>query len=129
MANDPTKSTGGSIPEETPAAAPTKPPAAASSGPKSAPAAPKATAARPAAPAEAPAAPSAAPAEPESYPEPPEGFSLFLNEAEVPVRFSLRDGENHEREFRCAPRRTVLVPKPYADIIPARAPQLRRVAG
>lgn len=123
MANDPTKSTGGSIPEETPAAAPTtKAPAAASGGPKNALAAPKA-------PAEAPAAPAAAPAEPESYPEPPEGFSLFLNEAEVPVRFSLRDGENHEREFRCAPRRTVLVPKPYADIIPARAPQLRRVAG
>jgi hypothetical protein len=62
-------------------------------------------------------------------PEVPEGFVLFENTSEDPVRFTLRDGENIDREFKCAKGKTVLVPKPYADLVPGRAPQLRRIAG
>lgn len=115
-----TKSDGGGIPEESPAKAP--------GGPKSP--ITGAGAAKPAGGnAGAQKAPESAPAEAPA-PEVPEGFVLFENTHEKDsARFTLRDGENNEREFKCAPGKTVLVPKPYADLVPNRAPQLRRVAG
>ena len=53
---------------------------------------------------------------------------LLQNGSEEVVRYTLRDGENVSREVRVAPGAYTLVPAHYADVVPNRAPQLRRVA-
>lgn len=108
-----TKQGGGAIPEEN-EAAPGGPAKAAAK------AAEKAAGAAPSAPARAPRA--------EARPVVPEGFALLQNGSEEVVRYTLRDGENVSREVRVAPGAYTLVPAHYADVVPNRAPQLRRVA-
>jgi len=66
------------------------------------------------------------PAERRNLPPVPEGHVLFENTADHLVRFTIRDGENTPREVRVEPGRFISVPAQYADIVPNRAPQLRR---
>jgi len=114
-----TKQGGGAIPEENEAAPKTAAEKAAAEK-AAAKAAEKAAAAAPGAPARAPRV--------EARPAVPEGFVLLQNGSEEVVRYTLRDGENVSREVRVAPGAYTLVPAHYADVVPNRAPQLRRVA-